>query len=641
MPTAVPRKNLGRIVSEGLGTEIDTVATKQRTEVRNVAIIAHVDHGKTTLVDAILRQTGVFRANQAVAERVLDSNELERERGITILAKNTAVSYGGHKINIVDTPGHADFGGEVERILSMVDGALLVVDALEGPMPQTRFVLQKALQNRIRPILVVNKLDRPGADPLRTIDAVLELFIALGADLDQLEFPTVFASGRAGVALRELPKPFTPEAVQGNILPLLDAVIEHVPAPTGDADGPLQILVTTLDYDEYVGRIGIGRVRQGHLRAGEAIAAGHGPDAPIRTARAAQIFTFENLRRVPAEEAAVGDIVAVAGIPDLTVGDTVTTASNPAVLQPLHVDPPTLAMTFSVNNSPFAGREGPFVTSRQLRQRLLREAEHNVGLEVAETSGADAFAVRGRGELHLSILIETMRREGYELQVSRPEVIVRQGPDGPEEPMEDLAADVPEASVGAVMEALGSRRAELQGMQPADDGRVRLQFLAPARGLVGFASEFQTLTKGYGIMSHTFAGYGPHKGPIASRARGSLVAWEPGSTTAYALQNAELRGTLFIGPGVPVYAGQVVGESAREGDLEINVCKKKHLTNMRASTGDEEIKLTPSRTLSLEDALSFIREDELVEVTPKSLRLRKGVLDRHQRARTRDASSGE
>ena len=621
----------------------DNVRMTERTDVRNVAIIAHVDHGKTTLVDAILRQTGVFRANQAVTERILDSNVLERERGITILAKNTAVTYGGTKINIVDTPGHADFGGEVERILSMVDGALLVVDALEGPMPQTRFVLQKALQNRIRPILVVNKLDRPGADPLRTIDQVLELFFALGADEEQLEFPTVYASGRAGVALRALPQPYTPEGIRGDILPLLDAIVEHVPAPTGDMDGPLQILVTTLDYDEYVGRIGIGRVRQGRLRAGEAIAAGHGPDAPLRVSRAAQIFTFENLRRVPTESAATGDIVAVAGVPDLTVGDTVTSATNPAVLPPMHVDPPTLAMTFSVNTSPFAGREGQFVTSRQLRQRLFREAEHNVGLEVAETSGpgADAFAVRGRGELHLSILIETMRREGYELQVSRPEVIVRQGPAGLEEPMEDLAADVPEATVGAVMEALGSRRAELTVMQPEGDGRVRLQFLAPARGLVGFASEFQTLTKGYGIMSHTFAGYGPHKGAIAGRARGSLLAWEPGSTTAYALQNAELRGTLFLGPGVPVYTGQVVGESAREGDLDINVCKKKHLTNMRASTGDEEIKLTPPRHLSLEDALSFIREDELVEVTPKSLRLRKTILDRHQRGRARTAVMAE
>ncbi len=619
----------------------DTVAAKQQTAVRNVAIIAHVDHGKTTLVDAILRQTGVFRANQAVTERVLDSNELERERGITILAKNTAVAYRGYKINIVDTPGHADFGGEVERILSMVDGALLVVDALEGPMPQTRFVLQKALQNRIQPILVVNKLDRPGADPLRTLDAVLELFFALGADEDQLEFPTVYASGRAGVALRALPSPFGPESVQGNILPLLDAVIEHVPPPTGDEDGPLQILITSLDYDDYVGRIGIGRVRQGRLRAGEPVVAAHGPGAPVRPAHAAQIFTFENLRRVPTEEAPVGDIVAVAGIPDLTVGDTITGAGMPSVLPPLRVDPPTLAMTFSVNNSPFAGREGKFVTSRQLRQRLWREAEHNVGLEVAETDSPDAFAVRGRGELHLSILIETMRREGYEMQVSRPEVIVRQGPDGPEEPMEDLVADVPEGAVGAVMEALGARRAELRSMHPADDGRVRLEFAAPARGLVGFASDFQTLTKGYGIMSHTFAGYGPYRGPIAGRARGSLVAWEPGATTAYALQNAELRGTLLLGPGVSVYAGQIVGENARDGDLEINVCKKKHLTNMRASTGDEEIKLIPPRTLSLENALSFIREDELVEVTPKALRLRKSTLDRHQRARSRDQGPGE
>lgn len=607
-----------------------------RQDVRNVAIIAHVDHGKTTLVDAILRQTGVFRANQAVVERVLDSNDLERERGITILAKNTAVLYKDHRINIVDTPGHADFGGEVERILSMVDGALLVVDALEGPMPQTRFVLQKALQNRVRPVLVVNKLDRPGADPLRTVDQVLDLFIALGAEEDQLEFPVVYASGRAGVALRALPEGFAMESAQGTILPLLDAVLEHVPPPQGDPDGPLQLLITTLDYDDYVGRIGIGRVRQGALRAGEPIVAMHGPGAPARLARAAQLFTFENLRRVPAESAAFGDIVAMAGVPDLTVGDTVTSATNPSALPPVHVDPPTLAMSFAVNTSPFSGREGQFVTSRQLRQRLLREAEHNVGLEVEETASPDAFTVRGRGELHLSVLIETMRREGYELQVSRPEVILRQGPSGSEEPMEDLVADVPEGTVGAVMEVLGSRRAELQAMTPQGDARVRLVFVAPARGLVGFGSEFQTLTKGYGIMTHTFAGYGPHKGPISGRSRGSLVAWEPGTTTAYALQNAEMRGNLFVGAGVPVYAGQIVGENSRDDDLEINICKKKHLTNMRASTGDEEIKLSPPRTLSLEEALSFLREDELLEVTPKSLRLRKAVLDRNQRGRQRE-----
>lgn len=604
---------------------------------RDVAIIAHVDHGKTTLVDAILRQTGVFRAGQAVAERVLDSGELERERGITILAKNTGVHYRGHRINIVDTPGHADFGSEVERILSMVDGALLVVDAVEGPMPQTRFVLQKALAAHVRPILVVNKLDRPGADPPRTVDRVLDLFIALGADEEQLDFPVLYASGRAGVALPSLPPNFDGAQVTGTILPLLDAIIEHVPPPAGDAAGPLQILITTLDYDDYVGRIGIGRVRQGGLRAGEAIAAMHGPGAPVRPARAAQIYAFENLRRVPVQEAAVGDIVAVAGVPDLTVGDTVTAAANPAPLPTLHVDPPTLAMTFGVNSSPFAGREGTYVTSRQIRERLWREAEHNVGLEVADTASPDAFAVRGRGELHLSILIETMRREGYELQVSRPDVILRQGREGLEEPLEDLVADVPDASVGAVMEALGVRRADPQSLAPAGEGRTRLEFIAPARGLVGFASEFQTLTKGYGIMSHTFAGYGAHRGPIPGRARGSLVAWEAGLSTAYALQNAELRGILFVPAGLPVYGGQIVGESAREGDLDINVCKRKHLTNMRSSTGDEEIKLTPPRTLSLEDALAWIRDDELVEVTPKSLRLRKAVLDRQRRGRVRAA----
>ncbi len=604
-------------------------------QIRNVAIIAHVDHGKTTLVDAILRQTGVFRANQQVSERVLDSNALERERGITILAKNTAVFYGGCKINIVDTPGHADFGGEVERILSMVDGALLVVDAVEGPMPQTRFVLQKALANHIRPILVVNKLDRPGADPMRTIDGVIELFFALGANDDQLEFPTVYASGRLGAAWTEVPAAMPGPGEAASILPLLDAIAAHVPPPTGDATGPLQLLITTLDYDEYVGRIGIGRIRQGRLVAGEPVAAIHGLGASLRPARAAQVYTFENLRRVPATDLPAGDIVAIAGIPDLSVGDTVTSATAPAPLQPLHVDPPTLTMTFAVNTSPFSGREGQFVTSRQLRARLWREAEHNVGLEVEDTVSPDAFTVRGRGELHLSILIETMRREGYELQVSRPEVILRDGPHGPEEPLEDLVCDVPEAGVGPVMEALGSRRAELRSMTPEGDGRVRLTFLAPARGLVGFASDFQTMTRGYGVMSHTFAGYGPFRGSMPGRARGSLVAWEPGMTTAYALENAEQRGTLFLGAGVPVYAGQVIGESARDGDLEINVCKKKHLTNMRSSTGEEEIKLVPPRELSLEGALAFIASDELVEVTPRSLRLRKAVLDRHARARAR------
>ncbi len=604
-------------------------------QIRNVAIIAHVDHGKTTLVDAILRQTGVFRANQQVSERILDSNALERERGITILAKNTAVFYGGCKINIVDTPGHADFGGEVERILSMVDGALLVVDAVEGPMPQTRFVLQKALANHIRPILVVNKLDRPGADPMRTIDGVIELFFALGADEEQLEFPTVYASGRLGAAWTDVPAAMPGPGETASILPLLDAIAAHVPPPAGSATGPLQLLITTLDYDEYVGRIGIGRIRQGRLVAGEPVAAIHGFGTPLRPARAAQVYTFENLRRVPATDLPAGDIVAIAGVPDLSVGDTVTSATDPAPLPPLHVDPPTLSMTFAVNTSPFSGREGQFVTSRQLRARLWREAEHNVGLEVEDTESPDAFTVRGRGELHLSILIETMRREGYELQVSRPEVILREGPDGSEEPLEDLVCDVPEPGVGPIMEALGSRRAELRPMTPEGDGRVRLTFLAPARGLVGFASDFQTMTRGYGVMSHTFAGYGPFRGTMPGRARGSLVAWEPGMTTAYALENAEQRGTLFVGPGAPVYAGQVVGEAARDGDLEINVCKKKHLTNMRSSTGEEEIKLVPPRDLSLEAALAFIATDELVEVTPRSLRLRKAVLDRHARARAR------
>lgn len=609
--------------------------------IRNVGIIAHVDHGKTTLVDAILRQTGVFRANQAMGERVLDRGDLERERGITILAKNTAVSYRGVKINIVDTPGHADFGGEVERILSMVDGALLVVDAFEGPMPQTRFVLKKALENAIRPIVVINKLDRPGADPVRAVDQVLDLFIALGADEEQIDFPTIFASGRNGVALRALPEPFSPEEVRGDIRPLLDAILEHVPAPAADAQGGLQVLITTLDYDDYVGRIGIGRVKRGRVRSGDAVAAMHGAEAPVRLARAMQLYTFEGLRRVPAEEVVAGDILALAGIADLTVGDTITSADAPDPLPVLRVDPPTITMTFRVNDSPFAGREGQFVTSRQLRDRLLREAEHNVGLSVTEQETTDAFTVSGRGELHLGILVETMRREGYELAVSRPEAILRSGPNGLEEPMEHLVADVPEGSLGAVLEAMGLRRAELQQMRPESDGRTRVEFVVPARGLVGFATEFQTLTKGYGIMSHAFRGYGPWRGPIPGRARGSLVAWEDGITTAYALENAEQRGTLLVGPGVAVYAGQVVGEHSRETDLDINVCKKKHLTNMRSSTGEEEVKLTPFRVLSLEQAIAFLRDDELLEVTPKALRIRKEILDRHERGRRREAVSTE
>ena len=616
------------------GTEI--AGLRDPATIRNVAIIAHVDHGKTTLVDCILRQTGVFRVGQAVPERALDSNPLERERGITILSKNTAVFYEDYKINIVDTPGHADFGGEVERILGTVDGALLVVDAMEGPMPQTRFVLAKALASGVHPLLVVNKIDRPGCRPEEVVDEVLDLFISLGADEHQIEFPVLYASARAGVALAALPRPFDPAAITGDIFPLLKAIVTSVPAPQGRLDGPLQVRISTLDYDEYVGRIGIGRIAGGTIRLGQPVVVGHGPGAPLRSAKVTQLFTFESLRRITTEAAGAGDIVAVAGLPDLGIGDTITLPEAPSLLPPLNVDPPTLQMTFMVNTSPFAGKEGTYVTSRHLRERLMREAERNVGLLVEDTGSPDTLRVSGRGELHLSILIETMRREGYELAVSRPEVIMREGPDGKtQEPIEELVADVPDGGVGAVMEALGSRRAELSQMAPAGEGRTRLVFLAPARGLVGFASEFTAATKGYGIMAHTFSGYGEWRGPIPGRARGSLVAWEPGSTTAYALENAEERGVLFIGAGVAVYAGEIVGENARESDLEINVCKKKHLTNMRSSTGDEEIKLTPPRLLSLEQALAFIREDELVEITPAAIRLRKRELDRHARSRER------
>lgn len=608
-------------------------------QLRNVAIIAHVDHGKTTLVDAMLKQAGAFRANQPVGERVLDSNELERERGITILAKNTAIHFEGTKINIVDTPGHADFSGEVERILSMVDGALLVVDAAEGPMPQTRFVVEKALRQRLRPILVVNKIDRMGARPREVVDQVLELFIELGADDEQIDVPVLYADARAGVAMTDLPGDYRPagsghpaSGIRGDMRPLLQAVVDHIPPPPGDPDAPVKLLVTTLDYDEYLGRIAIGRVAQGTLRAGQAVAVGRAPDA-MRRAKVAELFTFGSLKRLAAEEVPAGDICAVAGIPDVAIGETISDPGDPAPLPPLEVDAPTVTMTFLVNDSPFAGRDGAYLTSRHLRERLWREAERNVGLLVEETDSPDAFRVSGRGELHLSIVIETMRREGYELAVSRPQVIYREQDGRRLEPVEEVVLDLPQETAGAVIERLGARRGEMQSMTPLGDDRVRLVYRVPARGLFGFAAEFTTLTRGYGVMSHTFAGYEPEKGPIPGRSRGSLVAWETGVTTAYALENAEKRGTLFVGPGEPVYAGQVVGEHAREGDLEINVCKKKHVTNIRSSTAEESVRLTPPKRLSLEQALEFIADDELVEVTPKEIRIRKRLLDRHARER--------
>ncbi|MDI3298613.1 MAG: translational GTPase TypA [Bacillota bacterium] len=608
---------------------------------RNVALIAHVDHGKTTLVDAMLRQTGAFRDNQAPGERVLDSNELERERGITILAKNTAVFYRGHKINLVDTPGHADFGGEVERILGMVEGALLLVDAVEGVMPQTRFVVEKALEARLRLLLVVNKIDRPGAEPARVIDQVLDLLIALGAGDEQLEMPVLYASGRLGVAWRELPPGFEPGrggavGLRGDLRPLLDAILESVPPPSGDPEAPLQILVTTLDRDEYLGRLAIGRIASGRVVDGQSVAVVRGGgDRPPRPGRVQPLFTFGSLRRLRSEVAEAGEIVALAGLEGVTVGETVSDALDPRPLPPLRVDEPTMTMVFMVNTSPFAGREGSFLTSRHLAERLERELERNVGLVVEPGDQPDRWRVSGRGELHLSVLIETMRREGYEFAVSRPEVIWRERDGRREEPLELLVMDVPDEATGPVLEALGPRRGELREMAPSGRGRTRLEFVVPSRGLLGFDSEFAALTRGYGVAYHTFHGYGPDRGPIPLRSRGSLVAWERGVTTAYALANAEQRGTLFVGPGTEVYEGQIVGENAREGDLDINVCKSKHLTNMRSSTADVAVRLTPPRQLTLEEALEFIREDELVEVTPRAIRLRKAVLDREERARLR------
>ncbi|MGE5509106.1 MAG: translational GTPase TypA [Chitinophagales bacterium] len=612
-------------------------------ELRNVAIIAHVDHGKTTLVDGILKQTGVFRANQAVAERVLDSNDLERERGITILAKNTAVFYRDTKINIVDTPGHADFGGEVERILSMVDGALLVVDAFEGPMPQTRFVLMKALAQGIKPIVVVNKIDREGARPLEVVDEVLDLFIDLGADEDQLEFPVLFASARAGLASTDLDDALgaLAEGRGGNIYPLLDAILAHAPAPAGDPEAPLQLLVTNLDYDDYVGRIAIGRIQNGRIRAAQQIAVVRGDDPAQRTGKVGELYVFESLKRVPVEEAPAGEIVALAGLPEVNIGDTVTLPENPCPLPPLEVEEPTLTMVFRVNDSPFAGREGQYLTSRHLRDRLFREQRVNVALKVKETDTPDAFDVSGRGELHLSILVENMRREGYEFAVSRPQVILKKEGGHTLEPLEDLLADVPNDYVGTVIEALGSRRGELKNMTPLGTDRTRLEFIVPTRGLVGFHSQFLTQTNGNGVMYYSFHGYGAYRGEIPHRTNGAAVAWEAGTATAYAIGSIQERAALFIEPGVEVYEGMIVGENSREDDLDVNIAKKKRVTNMRSSTSDIAVKIETPRRLSLEDALAWLGPDELLEVTPKAFRLRKQVLSRDARwtLRARRATS--
>jgi GTP-binding protein len=584
--------------------------------IRNVAIIAHVDHGKTTLVDALLKQSGTFREGEEVPDCVMDSNDLERERGITILSKNTAVRYKDTLINIVDTPGHADFGGEVERVLGMVDGCILIVDANEGPMPQTRFVLKKALEKGLRPIVVVNKIDRPQADPFGAIDKVLDLFLELGADDDQCEFPYLFASGLSGFAKKNL------EDESTDMQPLFEEILDHVPPPVGDASKPLQLQVTTLDYSEYLGRIVIGRIHNGTIQMGQQ-AALIKEDGSIVKAKITKLLGFEGLKRVDLETASAGHIVAVAGFSDANIGETITDPSNPQALPLIKVDEPTLQMTFSVNDSPFAGQEGSYVTSRQVRDRLMRELETNVALRVEETDSPDKFLVSGRGELHLGILIETMRREGYEFQVSQPQVIYREVNGQPCEPFELLVLDVPEEAVGGCIERLGQRKGEMQDMRVGGNGRTQLEFVIPARGLIGFRGEFMRLTRGDGIMNHSFLDYRQLSGDVETRRNGVLISFEEGTATFYALKNAEDRGSFFITPGTKVYKGMIVGEHNRPQDLELNVCKTKQLTNHRASSGEELVQLQAPVDMSLERALEYIAADELLEVTPESIRLRK------------------
>ncbi|UIE36238.1 translational GTPase TypA [Leptodesmis sichuanensis] len=586
--------------------------------IRNVAIIAHVDHGKTTLVDALLKQAGTFREGEDVPDCVMDSNDLERERGITILAKNTAVRYKDTLINIVDTPGHADFGGEVERVLGMVDGCLLIVDANEGPMPQTRFVLKKALEKGLRPIVLVNKIDRPQADPHGAIDKVLDLFLELGADDDQCEFPYLFASGLAGFAIDHL------EDEPIDMQPLFEAFLRHVPPPVGDPTAPLQLQVTTLDYSEYLGRIVIGRIHNGVIRMGQQAALVTESGAIVK-AKISKLMGFEGLKRIDIEEASAGHIVAVAGFADANIGETITCPNEPRALPLIKVDEPTLQMTFSVNDSPFAGQEGQFVTSRQVRDRLMRELETNVALRVEETDSPDKLLVSGRGELHLGILIETMRREGYEFQVSQPQVIYREVSGQPCEPYETLVLDVPEDAAGGCIERLGQRKAEMQDMQVGGNGRTQLEFIVPARGLIGFRGEFMRLTRGDGIMNHSFLDYRPIVGDIEARRNGVLISFEEGTATFYAMKNAEDRGIFFITPGTKVYKGMIVGEHNRPQDLEINVCKTKQLTNHRASSGEELVQLQAPMEMSLERALEYIGPDELLEITPQSIRLRKNA----------------
>ncbi|EOU1839856.1 translational GTPase TypA [Clostridium perfringens] len=597
-----------------------------RNDIRNIAIIAHVDHGKTTLVDALLRQSNVFRTNEKVEERVMDSNDLEKERGITILSKNTAVHYDGVKINIIDTPGHADFGGEVERVLKMVESVLLVVDSYEGAMPQTKFVLRKALELGLKPIVVINKIDKPDARPEEVIDEIFELFLELGADDEQLDFPIVYASARDGVATINIDEP------KDNMKDLFDTIIEKVESPKGSIEDSLQMLVTTLDSSEYVGKIAIGKITRGVAKKNQQAAVVR-QDGTVNKFKISSLYTHDGLKRIEVEEAQLGDIVAISGISDVNIGETITDAQNPEGLPFVKIDEPTLNMNFMVNDSPFAGREGDFVTSRHLRDRLLKELETNVSLKVKEIT-PDCFEVSGRGELHLSILIETMRREGYEFQVSKPNVITKIDENGVKvEPIEHLTIDVPEEFMGPVMEKLGPRKAEMVNMTSAVNGYSRLEFKIPARGLIGFRNEFMTDTKGNGIMNHVFDGFEKYKGEIPGRSRGSIVVFESGEAVTYGLFNAQERGTLFIEPGTEVYAGMVCGECSRADDIDVNICKKKQLTNTRSSGADDALKLTPVRQMSLEQCLEFINNDELVEVTPLSVRMRKRILDSAERKR--------
>ncbi len=599
----------------------------ERKDIRNIAIIAHVDHGKTTLVDVMLKQSGTFRANEQTTERMMDSNDLEKERGITILSKNTSIHYKDAKINIVDTPGHADFGGEVERVLKMVDGVLLLVDAFEGPMPQTKFVLSKALKLNLKPIVVINKIDKPNARPLEVLDKVLDLFIELEATDEQLDFPVIYVSGKTGVAKTDV------NAEATDLKPLFDIILEKVPAPKGDEDAPLQILVSNVDYDDYIGRIAVGRIERGVIKNGQNVTLCGGHNNTNKSAKIGKLFTYSGLKRIETEEAKFGDIVAFSGIADVNIGDTVCAPECVEPLPFINIDEPTLSMTIGVNNGPFAGREGEFVTSRHIRDRLFKEVQTNLSLRVEETDSADTFKVSGRGELHLSVLIENMRRQGFELLVSRPSVIYKEIDGVMCEPMEHLVIDVPEEYMGVVMEKLGLRKAEMINMAPGSQGYTRLEFKIPSRGLIGYRSEFLTDTKGTGIMNHLFDGYQPSKGEIHSRLRGVLVAFETGEAVTYGLYNAEERGELFITPGTQVYEGMIVGVNAKNEDVVVNVCKKKHVTNMRASGSDEALRLSPPRQLSLEQALEFIADDELVEVTPKNIRLRKRILNKEQRAK--------